>query len=101
MGLDVAIDELYSTGWSALDSSGCDYHADGRSYPTLNRIEREFATLGLTLTMKHIQLFDCHRAEWSDETGTPLGAVVGQTPQEAAVYALSQARKAMAWSIQV
>ena len=98
MGLDVAIDELYATGWSALDSTGCDFHVDGRSYPALDRVQREFSALGLSLTLRHIQLFDCHRAEWRDDAGQPQGAVVGQTPEEAAVYALSQARKAMAWS---
>ena len=99
MGLDVAIDELYSTRWTGLDTRGCDFHSDGRSFPTQKRVEDEFALLGMSLSMRHIQLFDCYRAEWRDERGTPQGAVVGQTPAEAAVYALSQARKLVTWTV--
>lgn len=93
MGLNFAIDELYSTGWAALDSAGCEHHADGRAFPRVPRIAQEFSSAGFELAVRYIQLFDCHRAEWRDGSGQPCGAVVGQTEQEAAVYALAQMRR--------
>lgn len=93
MGLNFAIDELYSTGWAALDSSGCEHHADGRAFPRAARIGQEFRSAGFDLGVRYIQLFDCYRAEWRDSTGQPCGAVVGQTEEEAAVYALAQMRR--------
>lgn len=93
MGLDFAIDELYATGWSSLDSAGCAHHADGRAYPTIDKVVQSFAARGLVLGIRHIQLFDCYRAEWRDASGVALGAVVGQSEAEAAVYALSQMRR--------
>ncbi|MEZ6244300.1 MAG: hypothetical protein R3B57_14800 [Phycisphaerales bacterium] len=96
MGIDFAIDELYATGWTALDSSGCEHHADGRAYPSPDTVRREFDQAGFDLSLRHIQLFDCYRAEWRDRSGAAAGAVVGQTEAEAAVYALSQLRRALA-----
>lgn len=96
MGLNFAIDELYATGWSALDSAGCLHGADGRSYPGVERVKREFAEAGYELTLRHIQLFDCYRAEWRDSGGTAVGAVVGQAEAESAVYALAQMRRSAA-----
>jgi hypothetical protein len=96
MGLDFAIDELYATGWTALDSTGCLRHTDGRWYPGVGRVAAEFKTGGFDLTVRHIQLFDCFRAEWKDTIGTPAGAVVGRTQAEAAVYALSHLRRRVA-----
>jgi hypothetical protein len=93
MGLDFAIDELYATGWTSLDSSGCKHHSDGRAYPSLDRIQRSFREAGYDLTLRHVQLFDCYRAEWRDGAGNATGAVVGRTEAEAAVYALSQLRR--------
>lgn len=93
MGLDVAIDELYASGWSSRDLSGCQADDDGRWYPTVERIMGEVASLGFELSLRHIQLFDCYRAEWAEAQGKPCGAVVGQTEAEAAVYALSQMRR--------
>ncbi|MCB9845162.1 MAG: hypothetical protein H6811_04145 [Phycisphaeraceae bacterium] len=93
MGLDVAIDELYASGWSAVDESECDRHSDGRCYPTPDRVIRESKSLGYSLRVRHIQLFDCFRAEWLDDSGRALGAVVGQTEAETTVYALSQLRR--------
>jgi len=95
MGLDFAIDELYASGWSELDTSNCEFHADGRSIPTVVRIRKCFEEAGFELTVRHIQLFDCYRAEWRDAPGAG-GAVVGQSEREAAVYALSQMRRQMA-----
>jgi hypothetical protein len=95
MGLNFAIDELYATGWSALDSTGCEYHSDGRAYPTPGRVQKTFDDSGYELSIRHVQLFDCYRAEWRDrqDQAAQAGAVVGQTETEAAVYALSQLRR--------
>lgn len=93
MGLDFAIDELYSTGWTALDTNDCDYLPDGRCYPRPGRVQREFTEAGFILTIRHVQLFDCFRAEWLDVNGDSSGAVVGRGEAEAAVYALAQLRR--------
>jgi len=95
MGLDFAIDELYATNWTPLNSSGCKHHSDGRAYPTVDRIKNEFTEAGFTITLRHVQLFDCYRAEWRDGSGNPVGAVVGRSESEAAVYALSQLRRSL------
>lgn len=92
MGLDFAIDALYETGWSGQDST-TQVHADGRVYPSMPSIQMAFAAAGFELSIKHIQLFDCYRAEWRDEHGQIAGAVVGQSADESAVYAFSQLRK--------
>lgn len=96
MGLEFAIDELYATGWSALDTLGCEHHSDGRSFPKAGRVIEEFEAAGFDFSVRHIQLFDCYRAEWRERGGTAAGAVVGQTESEASVYALSQLRRNMA-----
>ena len=93
MGLDFAIDELYATGWTSLDTSGCRHHADGRSYPGLEVVKAQFKEAGFDLSLRHVQLFDCYRAEWRDAAGAAAGAVVGRSDAEAAVYALSQLRR--------
>ncbi|MBX3323863.1 MAG: hypothetical protein KF757_12830 [Phycisphaeraceae bacterium] len=95
MGLDFAIDELYATGWSALDTVGCEHHTDGRSFPRSSRVSAEFESAGFDFSVRHIQLFDCYRAEWRERGGSAAGAVVGQTESEASVYALSQLRRNM------
>jgi hypothetical protein len=92
MGLDFAIDELYATGWTSLDSSECKHH-EGRAYPGIDAVKGQFREAGFELALRHVQLFDCYRAEWRDGTGTPAGAVVGRSDAEAAVYALSQLRR--------
>jgi len=99
MGLEFAIDELYATGWSSLDTLGCEHHTDGRSFPTSTRVTNEFEAAGFAFSVRHIQLFDCFRAEWKEIDGGETGAVVGQTESEAAVYALSQLRRTLAPTI--
>lgn len=94
MGIDFAIEELYQTGWSALDTAGCEPDSTGRWVPTVERITREFSREGFTLEIRHVQLFDCFRAQWADASGIPAGGVVGQSELEAAVYALAQLRRA-------
>ena len=93
MGLEFAIDELYSSGWHAIEPKGCEQHPDGRQFPTCSRVAEEFSIAGYSICVKHIQLFDCYRAEWHDESGVARGAVVGSTEAEAAVYALAQLRR--------
>ncbi len=93
MGLDFAIDELYATGWSALDTSGCEHTSAGRLFPSFKRVVKDFENAGCVLRLRHVAEFDCYRAEWSDKRGAPLGAVVGRSQDEAAVYALAQWRR--------
>lgn len=95
MGLEFAVEELYATGWSALDTAGCVHLSDGRSFPSPSRVGSEFEAAGFEFSVRHIQLFDCYRAEWKERGGSMSGAVVGQTESEAAVYALSQLRRNM------
>ncbi len=95
MGIDFAIDELYASGWTAPDADSCQKHQDGRPYPSLPSISAAFDEAGFELSVRHIQLFDCYRAEWRDASGAAGGAVVGQTEDEAAVYALSQLRRSL------
>lgn len=96
MGLDFAIEELYGSGWSTLDSTGCGCGPDGRLYPSVERARREFEGCGYALTIRRIELFDCFRAEWRLASGEAIGAVVGQSESEAAVYALAQWRRSTA-----
>jgi hypothetical protein len=96
MGLDYAIEELLGSGWSTLDSTGCSCTPDGRLYPGVDRIVREFSDAGYELTIRRIDLFDCCRAEWRLANGQAVGAVVGQSESEAAVYALAHMRRAAA-----
>ena len=95
MGLNFAIDALYATGWTPEDPSLCKRHSDGRSYPTEQCIRGVFDAQGCDLRVRHVQLFDCYRAEWRerDEAQALAGAVVGQTEEEARVYALAQLRR--------
>lgn len=95
MGLDFAIDELYSTGWSTLDTSGCAYAADGRLFPGADRIGREFEAAGFGFSVRRNEDFDCFRAEWRAPDGVAVGGVIGRTESEAAVYALAQMRRAL------
>lgn len=95
MGLEYALDELYRSGWAPLDETACERHSDGRIYPGLDRVRREFGDAGYELSVRHVELFDCYRAEWRDDDGA-AGAVVGQSDLEAAIYALSQVRRQLA-----
>lgn len=95
MGEDFAIDQLYATGWTALDTAGCTPDASGRWVPGRARIEQEFAAAGFSLLLRRPQLFDCSRAEWIDAKGVPAGSVVGKSDLEAAIYALAVFRRQM------
>ena len=93
MAIQFALDELYATGWNALDSAGCAYSGDGRAYPTPGRGRAEFDTAQHRLSLERVEAFDCYRAVWSDATGTPLGSAVATSEHEAAVYALARLRQ--------
>ncbi len=100
MGLDFAIDALYATDFSTAEATECRVHRDGRVYPTIAAVGKRFEEAGHSLTIRHVQLFDCYRAEWRDAQGVTLGAVAGQTADEAAVYALSLLRRQLAATMQ-
>lgn len=98
MSLSFALDELLATGWSCLDSTGCSYDVDGRAYPGVTRVQQEFSHAGYELTMTRVAKFNCYRAEWREAGNTTdqTQAVVSQSEQEAAVYALAQLRRSLA-----
>ena len=103
MNLAYAIDRLYDAGWSPTDNPELETLPDGRTYPSVLAIQREFARAGLELAIKHNLMFNCFRATWAP-VGEPLdekhaadevhGTVIGTCQREAAVYALSQLREA-------
>ncbi len=103
MNLEFSVDKLYETGWqpecgplSSVLPPGLERLPDGRPYPALLKIQEIFASHGFELAIRFVQLFDCYRAVWSDQTGAAQGAVVGSDEREAAVYALAQFRKNIA-----
>lgn len=101
MSLEYALERLYETGWTPGGAPGLEQLPDGRCYPAVLTIQREFARAGLELAIKHNLVFGCYRAEWHP-IGQPLdpayaadqqhGTVVGACQCEAAVYALAQLR---------
>jgi hypothetical protein len=93
MGLDFALDELFATGWSALDTTGCSHSADGRAFPRPERVKQEFAAAGVELTIERMTAFNCYRAHWTDPESGQGRAVVGHSEAEAAVFALAQLRR--------
>lgn len=97
MGLSIAIDDLLATGWSGLDSAGCSYDTDGRAYPTVARVQQEFAAAGFSLDITRVDKFKCFRAEWSEAgSGESSGSAISNSEQEAAVHALAQMRRSLA-----
>ena len=106
MKLNFAVDRLYEAGWLPSDcSGGLESLPDGRKFPSVLCVQRDFARAGLELAIKHNLVFNCYRATWGP-AGEPLnaqhgaderhGAVVGACEREAAVYALAQLRAAQA-----
>jgi hypothetical protein len=101
MNLAYAIDRLYDGGWLPNGSADLEMLPDGRTFPSVLAVQREFARAGLELAIKHNIIFSCYRATWAP-LGEPLdpshaaddrhGTVVGACEREAAVYALSQLR---------
>ena len=103
MNLTYAVDRLIDTGWTPSDEADLDRLPDGRSFPSVLTVQREFARAGLELSIKHNMVFGCYRATWGP-AGDPLdpshaaderhGTVIGSCDREAAVYALAQLREA-------
>jgi hypothetical protein len=105
MNLTYAVDRLLETGWTADEQLDLDRLPDGRRFPSVLAVQREFARAGLELAIKQNLMFSCYRATWGP-VGEPLdddraaderhGTVVGACEREAAVYALAQLRAARA-----
>jgi hypothetical protein len=105
MKLTFAVERLYETGWLPSAEMELDRLPDGRRFPSVPAVQREFDGAGLELSIKHNLMFNCHRATWApagheidpahaaDETH---GTVIGACEREAAVYALAQLRAARA-----
>ena len=106
MKLTYAVDRLFDTGWTPNSGEmDLDSLPDGRQFPSVSAVQREFAAAGLELAIKHSPAFNCFRSTWgpADE---PLnsahaaderhGTVIGACEREAAVYALAQLREAQA-----
>jgi hypothetical protein len=101
MNLSYAVDRLYEAGWQAWTEENPEQLPDGRAYPSVMAVQREFARAGLELSIKQNLMFNCYRATWAPP-GEPLdpshaadeqhGTVVGACQREAAVYALAQLR---------
>jgi hypothetical protein len=83
MSLNYAVDRLYEVGWNP---SGNEIQTlpDGRIYPTVDGVKKEFSEAGLSLSLKNMGKFNCVQATWKS------GTVVGASEAEAAVYALAQ-----------
>lgn len=97
MSLSIVLDELRATGWSGLDSTGCQFDSTGRAYPGVRRVEREFQAAGLDFQITHVGQFNCFRAEWREPGAADLaGSVVSASEAEAAVHALAQMRRTLA-----
>ena len=109
MNLDYAVDRLYQVGWNPADASGVqlEHLPDGRSFPTVSAVQRQFADAGLELSLKANDAFRCVRATWApvarnrrDAQQLPeharTGTVVASCEREAAVYALATLTAAQA-----
>jgi hypothetical protein len=94
MELHYAVERLYDAGWTPTEGIDLERLDDGRAFPSVASVQREFAKAGLELTIKHNLMFKCCRATWTDPSphGAPgrQGTVIGACPREAAVYALAQ-----------
>lgn len=83
MSLEYAVERLYDLGWAPTPGRLTQRLEDGRAYPATADVLRAFGDAGLTLKIRHVALFNCHRAEWAG------GYTVGATEAEAAVFALA------------
>jgi hypothetical protein len=101
MALEYAVERLYEVGWLPSSTIDLETLEDGRRFPSVVAIQREFARAGLELSIKHNLIFKCYRAAWSpigDALDSHLdaeqrtGTVIGSCEREAAVYALAQLR---------
>jgi hypothetical protein len=105
VNLTYAVDRLYEIGWLPGDNMDLERLPDGRRFPSVLAVQREFARAGLELSIKQNLMFKCYRAAWAP-AGEPLdeghaaderhGTVVGSCQREAVVYALAQLRQSQA-----
>jgi len=104
VNLNYAVERLLDTGWSASMESDLERLPDGRQFPSVAAVQREFARAGLVLSIKQNLMFGCHRATWAPigedldpaaQTDDRHGTVVGACVREAAVYALAQLRASL------
>jgi hypothetical protein len=97
MTLEYAVERLYETGWTAAEETDFDILADGRKFPSVGSIKRQFADAGLALSIKHNLMFNCFHAAWTPlkSSDAQPGTVIGASENEAAVYALAQLRQKM------
>ena len=103
MQLTFAVERLLDTGWTPSMEMELERLPDGRRFPSVLAVQREFSRAGLELAIKQNLMFGCYRATWAP-AGEPLdpsshtderhGTVVGSCEREAAVYALAQLRTA-------
>ena len=103
MNLTYAVDRLYDTAWTPNSDIETERLPDGRRFPSVLAVQREFARAGLELAIKHNLVFNCYRSTWAP-VGEPLddargaderhGTVIGSCEREAAVYALAHLREA-------
>jgi len=104
MNLAYAVDRLYDGGWLADAGDELETLPDGRAFPSVIAVQREFARAGLELAIKHNIIFSCYRATWAP-VAEPIasdraaaddderhGTIIGACEREAAVYALAQLR---------
>jgi hypothetical protein len=103
MNLAYAVDRLLESGWFAPEGMDIEHLPDGRAFPSILAVQREFSSAGLELSIKHNLIFNCYRATWAPvgEALDPAhaaderhGTVVGACQREAAVYALAQLKAA-------
>jgi len=103
MNLMYAVERLLDTGWCPSGEE-LERLPDGRPYPSVLTVQREFGRAGLELSIKHNMVFGCYRATWSpagepasmDQNDARHGTVIGACEREAAVYSLAQLREAQA-----
>ena len=101
MNLVYAVERLLDSGWCPGDED-LERLPDGRPFPSVLAVQREFAREGLELSIKHNLVFGCYRAGWAPlgeeaeagQTDNRHGTVIGACEREAAVYALAQLREA-------
>lgn len=101
MNLDYAVERLYESGWTPAAGAEIETLANGRPFPSMESITREFESAGLVLAVSHNPQFNCFRATWTpanpmdDAEEAHRGTVIGISAREAAVYALAQLRSSM------
>jgi hypothetical protein len=103
--LTYAVDRLFDTGWTPATDVDLDRLPDGRAFPSVPAVQREFARAGFQLSIKQNLVFNCFRSTWGpagDGLGASIsadprhGTVIGDCEREAAVYALAQFRETQA-----